>query len=671
MSFDVFDTVITRKTGEPSLVYLQLGIDVVRRGIVRCTPETFMRLRMAAESRARQNWAPREVTLREIYRELAFSLRLEGVVEALMDAELRAEREAICVIPEMQATVDIVRRKYGRVLFISDMYLPEEFLRDRLQALGLMQGADTLYMSCNHGCWKTNGDLFRAVLQREKLQPGDLFHCGNSHEADIEGARSAGISAFHYEPANPNVSEEILNRHALRSEGVSGEIAGASRLVRLQGTHLGAQERVVWDTAASVTGPLVLMFARWLIDRAVDTGVKKLLFLARDAYLPYVGARALLAQRPDIDLEIEYVYGSRATYVPLGIRELGETEWVALFSTAERAPSTVNDVRNSLRASEATFTRYLSPLGFGPDEWNRPLQPGDLDMIKRHVLSDAEFNRAIMLEIEGFQQLSRQYFRQRGVDGLTPIGLVDTGWTTRSHAPLVRFLEAEAVHPVRVFYFGVNVNRSERMLDTVETFLFDQSQSLGVRSRHFQYARAVETLFPAGHGRTIGFELRGALVEPVLNATDNREFTERFFPIYERGVTALVQLAAPLFHSAGVLHDHRELADELLRRFWSRPTKQEAEVWVGLHWESDVLGRHKHRLARPYRFRDGWHVLLRRGYPEPYKQFWVGAAYALTPRRKRIALKAALRFRSGLSRLVRMMPPGLARLFRGVKRRLI
>ena len=53
-SLDIFDTVLTRTFAVPGDLFVALGEEAGRRGLLQVVPEDFARKRMAAESAARQ-----------------------------------------------------------------------------------------------------------------------------------------------------------------------------------------------------------------------------------------------------------------------------------------------------------------------------------------------------------------------------------------------------------------------------------------------------------------------------------------------------------------------------------------------------------------------------------------------------------------------------------------
>ncbi len=116
-----------------------------------------------------------------------------------MEEELRSE--AVCLVP-IKPAVDRVDRLHAeghRIIFASDMYLPASFIRERLQEYGIFHPGDRLYVSGELGITKGSGKLFQYILDREKLAPEQLVHCGDNPHSDAVVPAKMGIRL---DPAN-------------------------------------------------------------------------------------------------------------------------------------------------------------------------------------------------------------------------------------------------------------------------------------------------------------------------------------------------------------------------------------------------------------------------------------------------------------------------------------
>lgn len=671
ISFDVFDTLLARRSGDPDAEFLFIGRRLRESGLITCSVEAFAQTRYACEKRARRNKGGREITLREVYEEVTCFTGSDQSIDAMIQIELDVEREAIDVIPAMVDVLDQARERFGKVIFVSDMYLPQAFLEDLLQSLGCMKDGDRLYLSATEGVQKGDGRLFKIVLNEEKLTPGELFHVGNSPVYDIAPAKKLGIPHYFFDQGNPHPSEGILNRFNSGSEGATALLSGAARRARLAGLHLAGDEKAIWDTGACVTGPLVYMYAQWVVSRAEQKKIKQLYFLARDAYPIYLAVQAILQDRPELNMSTRYICGSRPTYYALGIEALGEQEWEYLTSHGGHRYNTLDALCAGLMVEKETFRRHIGGAGLADVAWDASLSDDQIDALRRHALEDQAFNQDLLADLTRYQGQQRRYFEQQGLKPKDGVALVDTGWTSRSHAPLFQFLAGMGCENLRLFYVGLIVEEAYIPLDVIDTFMFNRATKQGVMSHRMVYTRALETLFTSFHGRTTRFIEEEGRVRPVFAPLEDAAFVDQYSEIYFRGFREFLEYIGPMHSAFGAMLNTREVFEQMLCRFWERPTSAEAQAWSQLTWEWDPLGQIRHALARPYRAVDAMPAFIQDRAPVLYSQFWVAAAKRLTPLHVLVAMRVAIAARRGIDRALGLIPSSIRKPITQLRRKFL
>ena len=166
-SFDIFDTLLTRKLATPPSLFLLLGQRAACAGMVDITPAAFMKLRVLAEEKARASAPQREANFQEIYCILTESLNLsKSSGETLAKLEIAIESENLVPVPSALELVQKARANNPRVYFISDMYLPPMFVQGELEKHGFFQKSDRLYLSCEWRASKANGTLFQKISKK-------------------------------------------------------------------------------------------------------------------------------------------------------------------------------------------------------------------------------------------------------------------------------------------------------------------------------------------------------------------------------------------------------------------------------------------------------------------------------------------------------------------------
>ena len=189
VSFDVFDTAVKRDVAEPKDVFTLLEARL--RDRAEPCVEHFYEQRVEAERAARKVNHGREVTLKDIYKHISVSneRRLE-----LMRLECQTEIEVSMPNSPIKHVYDACVQQGKKVLFISDMYLPSKVIWEILRKNGYDTGR--LYVSCEAGCMKKNGGLFKYVQEVENLTVDGWLHMGDAIPGDYLSPKRLGIKTM-------------------------------------------------------------------------------------------------------------------------------------------------------------------------------------------------------------------------------------------------------------------------------------------------------------------------------------------------------------------------------------------------------------------------------------------------------------------------------------------
>lgn len=677
----IFDTVLTRAGGDIRSVYRRTADLLARRHGLAVSRDAFALERAEAARRAAYNRQGRAANLRAIHQELGFVLGIPHIVEEMATAEVEAERDLIVPTPGAHDMVAAARGALGSVTFLSHSPLPVEFLRDTLGRFGLLHDADSIIAAYEQGVSEDGSDLLAAASARRGVEPRRWLHVGDSLQRDIIPARRLGMNILHRAAVHPLPAEQTLLDLSDELVDTASFLAGAARVTRLRapGT-LTAEQMAAWDTGATVTGPLVYAMARRLLDRARTRGIKRLFFLARDGLLPFLAVQHMLQTDGSDGLTAAYVYGSRATYYPLMCRQLGPDEWDDLASFFGKSYQTLGELCDALGIETATMRTHLRRLTGKDIPVDAPLAADLLAVVKRHATEDRVLQAALTAGITHLQDMMLQHFRDLGLHHGESVGLVDAGWSGRSHGPLYRFLKSRNASSVTMFYAGHPVVGAFQPLfdpGDVEALLFNEHARLGYCNFYFtpslnitstldiSYPQTVEMLCHADHGRTVSFTSGDGPVVPILHPHENQEFVSTVFAAYRSAVLACVEA----IHARRSLLPPRDnlshVAQQICERFWLRPTRAEAALWRRWAWANDPHDRQLFPITRPYRVRDAVAVLWSGRLPHLQPQFWTSAALLLSPLPIRMLLVGLLAIRA---RVARVVPGPLARWLAAVSR---
>ncbi|PSP24615.1 MAG: hypothetical protein BRC55_06635 [Cyanobacteria bacterium SW_8_48_13] len=660
-SFDVFDTVLTRAVGSPEVVFLLLGKRLSSKSLIEYTPEAFARARSQAEYRAHINVGA-NYSLRQIYTELATALRLsEQQRDKLINLECALEAELLRSVPGAKERVQTERKQGKRVVFTSNMYLPAEFILEQLTRHEFWVEGDALYVSCEENKSKRTGELYRELLRREGVSPAQVTHWGDNLRSDVRADKQVGLQIEHFQPGNPNRYEQTLSSYDWATEGLSGAMAGASRLARLSTPASSRQEDALRDVAAGVVAPTLVGYVLWTLQRANQLGLKRLYFVARDGQILLEIARRLV-DKLNIDCELRYLHASRVSwYLPAVMgndeqqasRMLNRPNWIwdrTDFLSVENLLARVGICPEEIRDRLVT-------LGFPEKDWSRNLTCEELQTL-HPLLEEPQVRELIFHKAAQKRQVLMKYLEQEGLLDSTPKGMVDLSWlgsTLDSLATLLNTSQEAGVLPVGLYY-GLR-SGSQHHQGTKEGYFFDERFSTGLKGFLPQRGIVPVEMFCTGdHGTVVSFTDEGEQVQPVFSEECNQRVIEWGLPLVRQTVYAFTENLLLDESLVNPWADVREASAQVLKSFWLNPSYWEAKAWGDFPWE-DGHGEDGGwlRLANSYDWRHVPQSLIRAKIPRHNRACWVEGSLARSSPAIQTALKSSLRskpLRSGVKRAV-------------------
>jgi HAD superfamily hydrolase (TIGR01549 family) len=594
VSFDIFDTLITRRTANPADVFLEIQ----RRGLLFSDRyHEFAKTREDTEFKLRQERDfSSEVHLDEIYQRLAEINAWDfGFAEAAKAIELSVEREWLAPIPHFVSVLDELRSAGTQVAFISDMYLPRDFIHDVLLDFSILAPEDRLFVSSESGHQKSTGELYRHVKSQTDADVESWCHVGDNLESDVHKAETFGIRAVH-------AGHFQKNRYESDTDALAAvrTLIGCSRLSRLQNPHSDSHKKCLWDTTCNVSGPLIFAFVNWCIQSAIRDEVKTLYFLARDGQIMYEIAEKIISKVYSGQIEAEYLYASRQSLLLPAMRELDQNEldWIM-------APTAHLSVR-----------AVLKRIAFEPEEWGTVLLENGISDFDAHLNPlETELLRAIIAgrgqEILARAQKMRThtlgYLQQAGVLDQDKVGVVDIGWGGTLQRSISRILSSvSADAPVFGYYFGVTGRKLFKPEDKMRAWFTDVDEPRALANKVY-IVPMTELFTAADHGGVVAFQRSGADFEPILRSERNETALEWGLEVQQAAMLKLTDEILSVIH-VDALSDVSEQAIAFLERSYAQfllsPTLEEARAYCAyLDAEDQNEVRHV-RLGRPYSFEE-------------------------------------------------------------------
>ena len=273
ISFDIFDTLLFRKTNTPETVFDLIGKHFGIHG--------FRKMRMDAqnEASARAYAALRypHADMDQIYEVLSERTDVPVDWMEVKALEIQMERDALVPNEELLEIFRYAKSIGKRVVATSDMYLFAATLQDYLREKGFAE-LDHVYCSADEHKAKFNRDLFEVLAEKEQIPYDQILHIGDKERDDGEFPAAYGIRTFVY---NRDVDLQKLQN------------AGSTDIDKGIYKILAGNGKGFWyNLGAEVGGPLYLGLYRFVLEKTREEG-KKIFFLSRDGYNLYQLFKAL------------------------------------------------------------------------------------------------------------------------------------------------------------------------------------------------------------------------------------------------------------------------------------------------------------------------------------------------------------------------------------------
>ena len=333
VSFDLFDTLITRKVYSYTDIFELVNIELIKKGIA--IPD-FCKLRLSSEKEMSYDKAP---TLEKIYEKV---LNVSGIkdISAKRLAELEFKID-LSTITTRKAVCDIINsiiQSGKKAIITTDCYYRKEQIEKLLDAVSII-GYDKLFISCEYNTSKTQ-HLFDEVSAY--ANGSSILHIGDDEVADIEAAAGKGFDT--YRLYNGMALYDSLG--GLGTEDKVGNLSDRLRLGLIISRLFNdpfcieaCDGKVSVETAEDIgyvfCGSIITDFTLWIKRVIKEQNINQIFFCARDGYLI-----KKLYQKIDSISKSIYFLTSRTAAIRAGMKDAADIEYVdsmKFFGSSEEA----------------------------------------------------------------------------------------------------------------------------------------------------------------------------------------------------------------------------------------------------------------------------------------------------------------------------------------------
>jgi predicted HAD superfamily hydrolase len=444
VSFDLFDTLLVRRTHDPDLVKVPVarfisslaqnrGIDMAWQQVQERRDE----IEQAQRQQTGKDFEDLEAhyptfmaqTLDSIFGHQEDNQLLEQVTAF----ELKIENAMLVPRQEIVEWLGTIADQGKRILVISDIYLPANHLEVLLEHAGILAQIEKVISSADSFLAKASGKGYQLVQEQFGLSPSKWMHVGDNPISDGLRADAFGIQAMVLQDPEEHRRKAIAARYYFcnRSRAFWKGRALQQLVAPLEAENIGRS--ALYTEGYNFIGPLIGIFVQSVAEHCRENGITKIFFLSREGWMfKQVWEKITPYLFPDQQLpEIEYLYVSRLSLAGPGCAYQGMTPDNARIVFLPPGNKNFSDVcrifnldpvplEPHLKRNKLTLETTLSPLhsGFDPEHsWNF-----------EKLLKDEEFQAEVKSQAAPSSMALQQYLESVGFFDHKDVALVDIGW---------------------------------------------------------------------------------------------------------------------------------------------------------------------------------------------------------------------------------------------------
>lgn len=435
VSFDIFDTLIVRPFWVPTDLFLFLDKEISK--LLHTTDViNFSSFRKTYEIEARSQASGEDLTLDYIYKYIeSKEVFPSHIIQSLMERELELEMRFCSARKSAAKLVDFARSAKKRVIAVSDMYLPSDFINSILLNNGI--DVDQVFVSGELGITKGTGNIYKHVIKTEGVEFCEVLHIGDNKKTDFYVPRKLGMHAFYYprtielasgkniKKAFEQIRSSISNFHAMDELGIRCMLAVAANRVYDDPFRKVSREELF---GCFSLGMYCMAQGLWVFKLAKEHNYNQVLFFSRDGYIPFLAYKCL--RRYENNPEASYIRTSRKALIPLLLtHESGPLKSGTHLLYYDHSPKSVTRLLKKVLFDDSE-KKLKTELGFA---WEQPFHSETelVSFVKRLYNEFTDIKKVKAVE-KGFKKYFSVYMHGR-------VLTYDIGYSLRNEILLQEF----------------------------------------------------------------------------------------------------------------------------------------------------------------------------------------------------------------------------------------
>lgn len=280
ISFDIFDTLITRKISSPN--YLFDYVDEKVSKFFKLNKNYFKKARLKAENLCRTD--KHDCSINDIYDAMAKITNLNRqTLNKIKDIEIRSDMDLIIPRYDMLYVFNKLKSMNKHIILVSDMYYTNDIIEKILVKNGYI-GYNNLYVSCEINARKDTGELWKLISETHR---GKFIHIGDNFYSDMKQLKRFRKKCILIPSPNKKYATSFFFNQCL-DDLDNALLIGLIENYKLANSPFGKNNKSdlpltfnLSDYGYCALGPLFLYYCVWLHSIKKN---KTILFVSREGH---------------------------------------------------------------------------------------------------------------------------------------------------------------------------------------------------------------------------------------------------------------------------------------------------------------------------------------------------------------------------------------------------
>ena len=413
--------------------------------------------------------------------------------------ELQTELENQELNPAILNFAKKLKQQGKKIYVLSDFYLDSATLNYFLENKGIKDLFDGIFVSCEIGANKLNGDVYKIVINRLNIDPESCIMIGDNYRSDVLNAKKSNLNTQQVKIRNLN-KRKINSKKILFNLQTKQKRAGGS-----YSNYAFAMFRFIsklYDELNKIKFNKVYFFSR-------EGEFLKILF---DTYCQIINSEFGLPI-----IESHYLYVSRQSTYLAGLSKIEDEKFSSMLK--EYRDISIRAFLSNLTFSEDQINILKEKCAFDFDKTIYNFQNSEqfktlknLDLFRKYYDDNLEERKLCLLA----------YLNSKGFYSDKKVAVVDIGWKGSIQDNIYKAKKDITIYG---YYYGLN--------NSVKTTLRNKKFGLSfhdypLKSKgHSVWSfdcNFLERLCTASHASTKSYCIENNNVTPIFNTSISEEF---------------------------------------------------------------------------------------------------------------------------------------------------